>query len=37
MYAALVCGIMMMRGEEVRWWWLVGVVGALGASVIFCI
>lgn len=37
MYAALVCGIMMMRGEKVRWWWLVGVVGALGASVIFCI
>ena len=37
MYAALVCGIIMMRGEKVRWWWLVGVVGALGASVIFCI
>ena len=32
MYVALVCGILMMRGERVRWWWLIGVVGALSAS-----
>jgi competence protein ComEC len=32
MYVALACGVMMMRGEKVRWWWLIGVVGALGAA-----
>ncbi|MBO5816525.1 MAG: ComEC/Rec2 family competence protein [Paludibacteraceae bacterium] len=32
MYVALVFGILMMRGERVRWWWLLGVVGALGAA-----
>jgi competence protein ComEC len=37
MYVALVCGILMMRGERVRWWWLVGVVGALGVSLVFSI
>jgi hypothetical protein len=32
MYIALVCGILMMRGEKVRWWWLIGVLGALVAT-----
>jgi hypothetical protein len=32
MYVALACGVMMMRGEKVKWWWLIGVVGALGAA-----
>ena len=37
MYVALVCGILMMRGERVRWWWIIGVVGALSASLVFSI
>jgi competence protein ComEC len=37
MYVGLTCGMMMMRGERVRWWWLVGVVGALGASLLFSV
>ena len=37
MYGALVCGIMMMRGDRVRWWWLIGVVGALGGSIVLSI
>jgi hypothetical protein len=32
MYVGLVCGVMMMREEKVRWGWLIGVVGALGAA-----
>jgi hypothetical protein len=34
MYIALVCGILMMRGERVRWWWLIGVIIGYGLSVI---
>ena len=26
LYGAIVCGIMMLRGEKVHWWWLLGVV-----------
>jgi competence protein ComEC len=26
LYGIIVCGIMMLRGEKVHWWWLVGVV-----------
>jgi competence protein ComEC len=37
MYAALVCSILMMRGDKVRWWWLIGVVGALGTSLVFSV
>ena len=37
MYVALVCGILMMRGESVRWWWLIGVVGALGGSLVLSV
>ena len=37
MYGALVCGILMMRGERVRWWWLIGVVGALGGSLVLSV
>ena len=37
MYMALVSGILMMRGERVRWWWLIGVVGALSASLVFSV
>jgi competence protein ComEC len=32
MYVALVCMMLMMRGDKVRWWWLVGVVGALAGA-----
>jgi hypothetical protein len=32
--AAIICALMMMRGEKVRWWWLVGVVGCLAAAVV---
>lgn len=31
MYLGLVCGIMMMRGDKVKWWWLLGVIGAMVA------
>jgi hypothetical protein len=34
MYIALVCGILMMRGERVRWWWIIGVIIGYGLSVI---
>jgi competence protein ComEC len=37
MYMVLVCGILMMRGERVRWWWLIGVVGALSASLVLSV
>ena len=37
LYVALVCGILMMRGEKVRWWWLIGVVGALGTSLMYSV
>ena len=37
MYVALVCGILMMRGDKVRWWWLIGVVGALGGSLVLSV
>ena len=33
-YAAIICALMMMRSEKVRWWWLVGVVGCLAAAVV---
>ena len=26
LYGALVCGVLMMSGKKMRWWWLVGVV-----------
>lgn len=29
LYGALICGLMMLRGGKVHWWWLVGVVGGL--------
>jgi competence protein ComEC len=32
MYVALVCMLLMMRGDKVRWWWLVGVVGELAGA-----
>ena len=25
-YGAIICGLLMMRGEKVRWWWLIGVM-----------
>ena len=31
MYLGLVCGIMMMRGDKVKWWWLLGAIGAMVA------
>ena len=30
LYGALVCGVLMLRGKKVRWWWLIGVVLSLG-------
>ena len=29
LYGAILCGVMMMRGEKVRWWWLIGAIGCL--------
>ena len=33
-YAAIICALLMMSGEKVRWWWLVGVVGCLAATIV---
>lgn len=33
LYGAIACGLMMMRGERVHWWWMTGVVGCLAAVV----
>ena len=30
LYGAIVCGLMMMRGAKIDWWWLIGVVLSLG-------
>ena len=30
LYGAIVCGLMMMRGSKIDWWWLIGVVLSLG-------
>lgn len=30
LYAALVCGILLLRGGKVHWWWLLGVVACMG-------
>ena len=29
LYGAIVCGILMMSGKNVRWWWIAGVIGCL--------
>lgn len=34
LYGAIVCAIMMLSGEKVKWWWLIGVVGCLGCLVL---
>lgn len=33
-YGAMVCAIAMMRGEKVRWPWLIGVVGCAVAAIV---
>lgn len=33
LYGAIVCGMLMMRGERVHWWWITGVVGCMAAVV----
>lgn len=30
LYAALVCGILLLRGGKVHWWWLLGVLACMG-------
>ena len=35
LYGAIVCGMMMLRGDKVRWWWLVGVVISVAVIVNF--
>lgn len=30
LYGAIVCGLMMMRGSKIHWWWLIGVALLLG-------
>jgi competence protein ComEC len=30
LYGAIVCGLMMMRGAKIHWWWLIGVALSLG-------
>ena len=32
-YGAIVCAMLMMRGEKVQWGWLIGVVGCAAAAV----
>ena len=34
-YGAILCAILMLRGKEVHWWWLIGVVGCLAATLAF--
>ena len=29
LYGAIICGILMLRGEKVNWWWLIGVIISL--------
>ena len=29
MYGAIICGILMLRGEKVNWWWLTGLIISL--------
>ena len=33
-YAAIACGICMLRGDKVHWWWLTGVLGSMAGIVI---
>lgn len=30
LYGAIICGLMMMRGQKIHWWWMIGVVMSLG-------
>ena len=34
-YGAMVCAIVMMRGDTVKWWWLIGVVACIVAIFAF--
>ena len=29
LYCAIICGLLMLRGGKVHWWWLIGVVTSL--------
>jgi hypothetical protein len=29
LYGAFICGMMMIRGQKVHWWWLLGVVTSI--------
>ena len=29
LYGAIICGLLMLRGGKVHWWWLIGVIGCL--------
>ena len=30
LYGGIICGVLMMRGHKVHWWWLIGVMLSLG-------
>lgn len=32
LYGAIVCGLMMMRGSKVHWWWIIGIVISLSLT-----
>ena len=34
LYSAIICGLLMMRGDRVHWWWLIGVATCLTAVVL---
>ena len=29
LYGAIICGLMMMRGQKIHWWWMIGVILSL--------
>ena len=34
LYGAIICGLIMMRGQKTYWWWIVGVVLSLGMMLV---
>lgn len=34
LYGAIICGLIMMRGQKIYWWWIVGVVLSLGMMLV---
>lgn len=34
LYGAILCSYLMLRGDKVNWWWLIGVVGSLVSTIL---